>query len=63
MDRDGEAFSHLVEYLRNGKKSEPEFRTMRERKMFFKELQFWKIETKHFVDAAAERYAYMKSMK
>ena len=60
LDRDGESFCHLVEYLRNAKKTEPEFRSLRERKLFFKELEFWKIEPRHFVDKPAERGYYNK---
>ena len=41
IDRDGESFMHVINYLRDGKKTLPEFRGMRERKMFFKELSYW----------------------
>lgn len=58
IDRDGEAFCHVIDYLRNYKKRLPEFRGMRERKMFFRELDYWRIETVHKVDAPAERYQH-----
>lgn len=63
LDRNGEVFQHVIDYLRDGKKELPEFRNMRERKQFFKELEFWHIETRHFVDAPAERFQHMKTYK
>lgn len=58
IDRDGESFMHIINYLRDGKKTLPEFRGMRERKLFFRELDYWQIKAHptHFVDAPAERY-------
>lgn len=63
IDRDGESFMHIINYLRDNKKTLPEFRGMRERKMFFRELDYWQIKTTHFVDAPAERYQHIKSMR
>lgn len=62
MDRDGEAFLAVVNYLRDVKKTLPEFRGMRERRMFFKELDYWQIKANpaHHVDAPAERYQHLK---
>jgi hypothetical protein len=62
MDRDGEAFLAVVNYLRDTKKTLPEFRGMRERRMFFKELDYWQIKPNpaHHVDAPAERYQHLK---
>ena len=60
IDRDGESFLHVIDYLRNGKKNLPEFRGMRERKLLFRELDYWQIPTIHYVDAPAERYQHIK---
>ena len=54
IDRDGEAFMHVIDYLRNGKTMLPEFHGNRDRRNFFKELNYWAIETTH--DAPEERY-------
>ena len=43
IDRDGEIFQQVVNYLRNGKAELPEFYSMKERKAFFQELEFWHI--------------------
>ena len=63
IDRDGESFMHIINYLRDGKKTLPEFRGMRERKLFFRELDYWQIQTTHYVDAPAERYHHFKQFK
>ena len=54
IDRDGEAFMHVIDDLRNGKTMLPEFHGNRDRRNFFKELNYWAIETTH--DAPEERY-------
>lgn len=56
IDRDGETFQQVVNYLRNNKADLPKFVSMKERKSFFQELEFWHIETKHVFDAPQERY-------
>ena len=45
---------HVIDYLRNGKTMLPEFHGNRDRRNFFKELNYWAIETTH--DAPEERY-------
>ena len=44
LDRDGQTFEHLVNYLRNDRKIFPEFTEPNSENMFFKELQYWGIE-------------------
>lgn len=44
LDRDGDTFETLVNYLRNDRKVFPEFTEKNAQNMFYKELQFWGIE-------------------
>lgn len=44
IDRDGETFLLVIQYLRDGKRTLPEFRSDREYKMFLRELDYWKIK-------------------
>jgi hypothetical protein len=41
VDRDGSAFSNMINYLRNGKY--PIFKEKNEEINFFEELEFWQI--------------------
>ena len=43
LDRDGQAFQTLVNYLRNERRVFPEFPDKKSEKNFFKELHFWGI--------------------
>jgi len=47
LDRDGKTFLNLVNYLRNDREVFPEFMDKNDEVHFFKELDFWKIPTKH----------------
>jgi hypothetical protein len=46
LDRDGQTFLHLVNYLRNDREVFPDFMDRNDEIHFFKELEFWKIPTK-----------------
>jgi hypothetical protein len=43
IDRDGQAFSSMVSYLRNRKI--PTFKDTKEEENFYQELEFWQIPT------------------
>ena len=43
LDRDGKAFQHLVNYLRNDRELLPEFNDPNDENQFYKELDFWKV--------------------
>lgn len=43
LDRDGQTFLHLVNYLRNNRMVFPEFADKNDEIHFFKELDHWKI--------------------
>lgn len=43
IDRDGETFKQLLNYLRNGQDLIPEFDSKNQELMFMKELQYWRI--------------------
>ena len=43
LDRDGEVFKQVINYLRNGRKQIPVFSDKYDENMFHKELKFWKI--------------------
>jgi hypothetical protein len=43
LDRDGETFKTLVNYLRNDRKVFPEFSEKNSENMFYKEMKFWGI--------------------
>ena len=47
LDRDGQTFQHLVNYLRNDREVFPEFMDRNDEIHFFKELDFWRIPTKY----------------
>ena len=47
LDRDGKTFLNVVNYLRNDREVFPEFGDKNDEVHFFKELDFWKIDTKH----------------
>lgn len=47
LDRDGKTFETLLNYLRDDRKVFPEFMFRHEETMFFKELQYWNIDTEH----------------
>lgn len=47
LDRDGEAFETLVNYLRNDRKVFPEFSDKNSENMFYKELNYWGIDSEH----------------
>ena len=47
IDRDGETFKTLVNYLRNEQAFLPDFETKNQELMFNKELQFWEIGEKY----------------
>ena len=49
LDRDGNTFNHLINYLRNKREVFPEFTDPNEEVHFFKELDWWKIPTKQHV--------------
>ena len=44
LDRDGETFKTLVNFLRNDRKVFPEFNDKNAENMFYKEMKFWGIE-------------------
>lgn len=44
LDRDGETFLSLVNYLRNNRKVFPKFVSKDEEQMFTKELEFWDMK-------------------
>ena len=46
LDRDGQTFLHVVNYLRNNREVFPDFMDRNDEIHFFKELEFWKIPTK-----------------
>lgn len=45
LDRDGEVFTHLVNYLRNNRQEKPVFQNENTAKLFLEELDFWGVET------------------
>ena len=45
IDRDGETFSDVINYLRNSKREMPFFESENKAKIFSQELDFWGIET------------------
>ena len=47
LDRDGQAFETLVNYLRNDRKVFPEFNDKNSENMFYKELNYWGIDAEH----------------
>ena len=47
LDRDGKTFQYLVNYLRNDRQVFPEFMDHNDEIHFFKELEYWKIPTRH----------------
>jgi hypothetical protein len=44
LDRDGETFETLVNYLRNDRKVFPEFNDKNSENMFYKEMHYWGID-------------------
>ena len=44
LDRDGQTFETLVNYLRNDRKVFPEFNDKNAENMFYKELHYWGID-------------------
>ena len=46
LDRDGQTFLHLVNYLRNDRFVFPEYMDRNDEIHFFKELDYWKIPTR-----------------
>jgi hypothetical protein len=46
LDRDGETFLTLVNYLRN-RKAAPKFDSVRQQELFLKELEFWEMFDDH----------------
>ena len=47
LDRDGKSFQYLINYLRNDRQVFPEFIDHNDEIHFFKELEYWKIPTRH----------------
>ena len=45
IDRDGETFSEIINYLRNTRKEVPIFESENKAQLFSRELDFWGIET------------------
>ena len=43
MDRDGDTFKSVINYLRNGMDLVPEFESKNQEILFQKEMAFWKI--------------------
>jgi len=44
LDRDGETFKTVVNYLRNERKVFPEFNDKNSENMFYKEIAFWGVD-------------------
>ena len=44
LDRDGQTFETLVNYLRNDRKVFPEFTDKNSENMFYKEINYWGID-------------------
>lgn len=44
LDRDGETFKSVVNYLRNDRRVFPEFSDKNQEKLFLKEIEFWGID-------------------
>lgn len=44
IDRDGEAFLAIVNYLRDGRRNIPEFDSIKQKQLFIKELEFWEMK-------------------
>jgi len=47
LDRDGKTFQYLVNYLRNDREVFPEFVDPNDEIQFFKEMDFWGIQTRN----------------
>lgn len=47
LDRDGQAFETLVNYLRNDRKVFPEFSDKNSENQFYKEMHYWGIDAEH----------------
>jgi len=56
LDRDGTTFLHLLNFLRNSREVLPEFTDHNDEIHFYKELQYWRIETKYGM--TVEQYLY-----
>lgn len=46
LDRDGDTFLHMINYLRNNRELFPDFHDRNDEIHFFKELEYWKIPIK-----------------
>lgn len=44
LDRDGETFLTLVNYLRNYRRAVPKLDSVKQETLFLKELEFWQME-------------------
>ena len=44
LDRDGETFLTLINYLRNHRKELPKFDYIQQEELFLKELEFWELD-------------------
>jgi len=44
LDRDGETFKHVVNYLRNDRRVFPEFVDKNAENLFYKEISFWGVD-------------------
>ena len=46
LDRDGDTFLHVINYLRNNRELLPDFHDYNDEIQFYKELEHWKIPLK-----------------
>ena len=63
LDRDGNTFNHLINYLRNNRDVFPEFTDPNEEIHFFKELDWWKIQTKQNVTRRTAHISTSQSLQ
>ena len=63
LDRDGNTFGHLINYLRNKRDVFPEFTDPNEEIHFFKELEWWKIATKQAVSRRTAQVSVGQSLQ
>lgn len=47
LDRDGETFLTLVNYLRNYRRALPKLDSIKQETLFLKELEFWRMDEDH----------------
>jgi hypothetical protein len=50
LDRDGNTFFHVVDYLRENGKSLPKLSEQKLTEAFDREIQYWEIESSYFVE-------------